>query len=48
MARHLFFALTLIGIGVLITPRQKQCPTRRNMRIKPQIAWADVPSTVVR
>ena len=47
MARHLFFAITLIGIGVLLNSPAEAVTDARDVRIKPQIAWADVPTPVV-
>jgi hypothetical protein len=45
MARHLFFAITLIAIGVLLNSLAEAVPD--DVRIKPQVAWADVPTPLV-
>ena len=43
MARHLFFAITLIGAGVFLNlPAQALMDAAQCVKIKPQIAWADV------
>ena len=46
MTRHPFFAITLLGTGLLfISPAEAM--TAPNVWIKRQIAWADVPTSLV-
>ena len=45
MTRHLFFAITLIGTGVFFNSAP-EAETPFDVRIEPQIAWADVPASL--
>ena len=46
MARHLFFAITLIGTGVL-SNSPAEAVTAFLCEAKPHNAWADVPTPMV-
>ena len=48
MTRHLFFAISLIGTGVLFnSAAEANSFNSFGVRIEPRIAWADVPTPAV-
>jgi hypothetical protein len=47
MARHLFFAITLIGIGVLLNSPAEAVPDAARCEDQAAIAWADVSTPLV-